>query len=31
MKQILSNVQAYIWPDLGNAQRFFQPELNPYL
>jgi hypothetical protein len=25
IKQILSNVQAYIWPDLGNAQRFFNP------
>jgi hypothetical protein len=31
MKQILSNIQDYIWPDLGNAQRFFQPESNPYL
>ena len=31
IKQILSNVQDYIWPDLGNAQRFSQPEANPYL
>jgi hypothetical protein len=31
MKQILSNVQAYIWPDLGNCRRFFEAELNPYL
>ena len=31
MKQILSNVQAYIWPDLGNCRRFFEVELNPYL
>jgi hypothetical protein len=31
VKQIMSNVQAYIWPDLGNAQRFFEPELNPFL
>lgn len=22
VKQIMSNIQAYIWPDLGNAQRF---------
>ncbi len=31
VKQILSNIQAYIWPDLGNAQRFFQADLNPFL
>lgn len=31
IKQIFSNVQAYIWPDLGNAQRFFQPDKNPFL
>jgi hypothetical protein len=31
VKQILSNIQAYIWPDLGNAQRFSQPQANPYL
>jgi len=31
VKQILSNVQQYIRPDLGHAQRFFEPETNPYL
>ena len=31
VKQILSTVQAYIWPELGNAQRFFEPGFNPYL
>jgi len=23
VKQIMTNIQNYIWPDLGNAQRFF--------
>ena len=31
LKQIFTNLQDYIWPDLGNAQRFSQPESNPYL
>ena len=31
VKQIFSNLQAYIWPHLGNAQRFFQPDMNPFL
>lgn len=25
VKQILANVQAYVWPHMGNAQRFSQP------
>jgi len=25
-RQILANVQAYVWPHMGNAQRFSQPE-----
>jgi hypothetical protein len=24
IKQILSNVQAFVWPNMGNAQRFFE-------
>jgi hypothetical protein len=31
IKQILTNVQDYIWPDMGNSQKFFEPDLNPYL
>lgn len=31
VKQIMTNIQDYIWPDLGNAQRFFEPDSNPYL
>ena len=29
VKQIMTNIQNYIWPDLGNAQRFIQPVSNP--
>jgi len=25
LKQILSNVQAYVWPHMGNAQKFTTP------
>jgi DinB superfamily len=25
LKQILSNVQAYTWPHMGNAQKFSEP------
>jgi hypothetical protein len=25
VKQILANVQAYVWPDMGNAQKFSRP------
>ena len=25
-RQILANVQAYVWPHMGNAQRFSRPE-----
>ena len=25
LRQILVNVQAYVWPAMGNAQRFSQP------
>jgi hypothetical protein len=25
LRQILANVQAYVWPHMGNAQRFSQP------
>ena len=25
LKQILANVQAFVWPHMGNAQRFSQP------
>jgi DinB superfamily len=25
-RQILANVQAYVWPHMGNAQRFSQPD-----
>jgi hypothetical protein len=25
LKQILSNVQAYAWPHMGNAQKFSAP------
>ena len=25
LKQILSNVQAYTWPHMGNAQKFSAP------
>src|SRR5262245_17478272 len=25
-RQILANVQAYVWPQMGNAQRFSRPE-----
>jgi DinB superfamily len=25
-RQILANVQAYVWPHMGNARRFSQPE-----
>ncbi len=25
LKQLLSNVQAFVWPHMGNAQRFSQP------
>jgi hypothetical protein len=26
LKQVLSNVQAYVWPNMGNAQRFSEIE-----
>jgi hypothetical protein len=26
LKQILANVQAFVWPHMGNARRFSQPE-----
>jgi hypothetical protein len=26
LKQILSNVQAFVWPHMGNARRFSQPD-----
>jgi len=25
IRQILANVQAYVWPQMGNAQRFSLP------
>mgnify|MGYP003694044601 CR=1 FL=1 len=25
-RQILANIQAYVWPHMGNAQRFSRPE-----
>jgi hypothetical protein len=25
LKQIFANVQAYVWPHMGNAQRFSRP------
>ena len=31
IKQILTNLQDYIWPSMGNSQKFFEPDLNPYL
>jgi hypothetical protein len=29
LRQILANVQAYTWPQMGNAQRFSTPDLGP--
>ncbi len=26
LRQALGNVQAYVWPNMGNARRFTQPE-----
>ncbi len=27
LRQALANVQAYVWPNMGNAQRFSRPEM----
>lgn len=27
IRQLLANVQAFVWPGMGNAQRFSQPEV----
>lgn len=29
LRQMLANVQAYAWPQMGNAQRFSAPDLTP--
>jgi len=29
IKQILSNIQAYLWPGLGSTQKFFEPGQTP--
>ena len=29
LKQILSNLQAYVWPQMGNAQKFSNPAMTP--
>jgi hypothetical protein len=26
LRQALGNVQAYVWPNMGNARRFTRPE-----
>jgi len=27
LRQALANVQAYVWPNMGNARRFSRPEM----